>query len=95
MTHRRAAGQAAVRLVAYRDRHLAACLGSLAPGICYPAAMPTGGCLCGAVRYEIDGNLRQAVNQYLQEWRAKGWVDVGRGRVTVLDESALQTLASP
>lgn len=41
------------------------------------------------------GISRQAVNQYLQEWRAKGWVDVGRGKVTVLDESALRTMASP
>jgi CRP-like cAMP-binding protein len=41
------------------------------------------------------GISRQAVNQYLQEWRAKGWVDVGRGKVTVLDELALQTMASP
>ena len=41
------------------------------------------------------GISRQAVNQYLQEWRAQGWVDVGRGKVTVLDESALQTMASP
>jgi CRP/FNR family transcriptional regulator, cyclic AMP receptor protein len=41
------------------------------------------------------GISRQAVNQYLQEWRAKGWVEVGRGKVTVLDESALQTMASP
>ena len=40
------------------------------------------------------GISRQAVNQYLQEWRTKGWVDVGRGKVTVLDESALQTMAS-
>jgi CRP-like cAMP-binding protein len=40
------------------------------------------------------GISRQAVNQYLQEWRAKGWVDVGRGKVTVLDEAALQTLAA-
>jgi CRP/FNR family transcriptional regulator, cyclic AMP receptor protein len=41
------------------------------------------------------GISRQAVNQYLQEWRAQGWVDVGRGKVTVLDESALQTMVSP
>lgn len=41
------------------------------------------------------GISRQAVNQYLQEWQTKGWVDVGRGKVTVLDESALQTMASP
>jgi CRP/FNR family cyclic AMP-dependent transcriptional regulator len=41
------------------------------------------------------GISRQAVNQYLQEWRTQGWVAVGRGKVTVLDESALQTMASP
>jgi CRP-like cAMP-binding protein len=40
------------------------------------------------------GISRQAVNQYLQEWRTQGWVDVGRGKVTVLDESALQALAA-
>jgi CRP-like cAMP-binding protein len=38
------------------------------------------------------GVSRQAVNQYLQEWRAQGWVDVGRGKVTVIDESALQAM---
>jgi len=38
------------------------------------------------------GISRQAVNQYLQEWRAKGWVDVGRGKVTVLDEKGLQAV---
>jgi CRP/FNR family cyclic AMP-dependent transcriptional regulator len=40
------------------------------------------------------GLSRQAVNQYLQEWRAKGWVDAGRGKITVLDEAALQTVAA-
>jgi CRP/FNR family transcriptional regulator, cyclic AMP receptor protein len=40
------------------------------------------------------GISRQAVNQYLQEWRAKAWVDVGRGKVTVLNEAALQTMAA-
>lgn len=40
------------------------------------------------------GLSRQAVNQYLQEWRAKGWVDVGRGKVTILDEAALQAVAA-
>jgi biotin operon repressor len=38
------------------------------------------------------GISRQAVNQYLQEWRAQGWVDVGRGKVTVLDEKGLQAV---
>src|SRR6201996_5943496 len=40
------------------------------------------------------GLSRQAVNQYLQEWKAKGWVDVGRGKVTILDQAALQSLAA-
>ena len=40
------------------------------------------------------GLSRQAVNQYLQEWRAQGWVDVGRGKVTILDEAALQAVAA-
>jgi CRP/FNR family transcriptional regulator, cyclic AMP receptor protein len=40
------------------------------------------------------GLSRQAVNQYLQEWKAKGWVDVGRGKVTILNETALQALAA-
>jgi CRP/FNR family transcriptional regulator, cyclic AMP receptor protein len=40
------------------------------------------------------GLSRQAVNQYLQEWRTKGWVDVGRGKVTILDQAALQSLAA-
>jgi len=40
------------------------------------------------------GLSRQAVNQYLQEWRASGWVDVGRGKVTVVDEKALQAIAA-
>jgi CRP-like cAMP-binding protein len=40
------------------------------------------------------GISRQAVNQYLQEWRAQGWVDVGRGKVTVLDEKGLQAVTA-
>jgi CRP/FNR family cyclic AMP-dependent transcriptional regulator len=40
------------------------------------------------------GLSRQAVNQYLQEWRSKGWVDVGRGKITILDEAALQAVAA-
>ena len=40
------------------------------------------------------GLSRQAVNQYLQEWREKGWVDVGRGKVTILDQDALQGVAA-
>jgi CRP-like cAMP-binding protein len=40
------------------------------------------------------GLSRQSVNQYLQEWKAQKWVDLGRGKVTVMDESALRTLAA-
>jgi CRP-like cAMP-binding protein len=32
---------------------------------------------------------RQIVNQQLQEWRAKGWVSLGRGRIVVTDAEAL------
>jgi CRP-like cAMP-binding protein len=35
---------------------------------------------------------RQAVNQHLQAWKAKGWIAVGRGYVTILSERALQSL---
>jgi len=36
---------------------------------------------------------RQVVNQYLQGWKARGWVDLGRGSVTVRDEAALKGAA--
>jgi CRP/FNR family transcriptional regulator, cyclic AMP receptor protein len=39
------------------------------------------------------GLSRQVVNQYLQGWKAKGWVDLGRGKITVVDETALQAVA--
>ena len=39
------------------------------------------------------GISRQAVNQQLQDWKAKGWVGLGRGSVTVLDESAVRAAA--
>jgi len=39
------------------------------------------------------GITRQAVNQQLQAWKAKGWVRPGRGSVTVLDERALRAIA--
>jgi CRP/FNR family transcriptional regulator, cyclic AMP receptor protein len=40
------------------------------------------------------GLSRQVVNQYLQDWKAKGWVDLGRGKVTVVDETALQAVSA-
>lgn len=36
------------------------------------------------------GISRQAVNQQLQVWKGRGWVDLGRGVVTVRDEQALR-----
>ena len=38
------------------------------------------------------GITRQAVNQHLQTWKARGWVGLGRGLVTVRDEDALRKL---
>lgn len=38
------------------------------------------------------GLSRQVVNQYLQGWRAKDWVQLGRGSVTVRNEVALKKL---
>lgn len=39
------------------------------------------------------GITRQAVNQQLQAWKAQGWVKLGRGSVSVLDERALRAAA--
>lgn len=36
------------------------------------------------------GVSRQAVNQFLQGWKAQGWVELGRGSVTVKNEAALE-----
>jgi CRP/FNR family cyclic AMP-dependent transcriptional regulator len=39
------------------------------------------------------GISRQVVNQYLQTWKANGWVELGRAKMTILDEQALQRTA--
>ena len=39
------------------------------------------------------GVSRQVVNQYLQGWKAQGWVDLGRGSVTVRNEAAIRQAA--
>ncbi|HEX9706851.1 MAG TPA: Crp/Fnr family transcriptional regulator [Steroidobacteraceae bacterium] len=39
------------------------------------------------------GVSRQVVNQYLQGWKARSWVDLGRGSVTVRDEAAIRAAA--
>lgn len=36
------------------------------------------------------GLSRQIVNQHLQTWRDKGWISLGRGSVTLLNERALR-----
>ncbi|MGI9291541.1 MAG: Crp/Fnr family transcriptional regulator, partial [Gammaproteobacteria bacterium] len=33
---------------------------------------------------------RQLVNQYLQEWCKSGWVELGRGSITLVDAEALR-----
>jgi DNA-binding FadR family transcriptional regulator len=40
------------------------------------------------------GVTRQIVNQHLQHWRTAGWVDLGRGSITIVDERALQSIVS-
>lgn len=35
---------------------------------------------------------RQIVNQYLQEWRRLGWIEIGRGRITITNASGLRTV---
>ncbi len=39
------------------------------------------------------GVSRQLVNQQLQGWKAKGWVALGRGSVTIREETALRQAA--
>jgi CRP/FNR family transcriptional regulator, cyclic AMP receptor protein len=39
------------------------------------------------------GLSRQAVNQYLQNWKAQGWLTLGRGKIVIVDEPALRSPA--
>jgi CRP/FNR family transcriptional regulator, cyclic AMP receptor protein len=39
------------------------------------------------------GASRQVVNQYLQDWKANGWVTLGRARLTIVDPQALERTA--
>jgi CRP-like cAMP-binding protein len=39
------------------------------------------------------GVSRQVVNQYLQGWKGRGWVELGRGVITVRDEVAIRNAA--
>jgi CRP/FNR family transcriptional regulator, cyclic AMP receptor protein len=38
------------------------------------------------------GLSRQIVNQYLQDWKAQHWVDLGRGRIMILNVAALEAV---
>jgi CRP-like cAMP-binding protein len=39
------------------------------------------------------GISRQAVNQYLQSWKRRGWIRLGRGTLVIGDRRALQNLS--
>jgi predicted transcriptional regulator len=36
------------------------------------------------------GLSRQAVNQYLQNWKVQGWLTLSRGKIIILDQDALR-----
>jgi CRP/FNR family cyclic AMP-dependent transcriptional regulator len=36
------------------------------------------------------GLSRQAVNQYLQDWKMQGWLTLGRGKIVIVDERRLR-----
>lgn len=38
------------------------------------------------------GISRQFVNRHLQDWRQRGWIEIGRSRISVLDGEALKRL---
>jgi CRP/FNR family cyclic AMP-dependent transcriptional regulator len=40
------------------------------------------------------GISRQVVNQHLQNWKVSGWVALGRGKITIVDEKAVQRVAA-
>ena len=40
------------------------------------------------------GLSRQIVNQHLQDWKTQRWVGLGRGKILILDQRALEVIAS-
>jgi CRP/FNR family cyclic AMP-dependent transcriptional regulator len=40
------------------------------------------------------GLSRQAVNQYLQDWKGRGWLTLGRGKIVIVDEHALRDVVA-
>jgi CRP/FNR family cyclic AMP-dependent transcriptional regulator len=41
------------------------------------------------------GLSRQVVNQYLQTWKAEGWISLGRGKIVIVNERALRDFVAP
>ena len=40
------------------------------------------------------GLSRQAVNQYLQSWKAQGWLTLSRGKIIIVDQHALRNVVA-
>ena len=40
------------------------------------------------------GLTRQVVNQYMQNWKVKGWLTLGRGKLVIIDEHALRDVVA-
>ena len=40
------------------------------------------------------GLSRQAVNQYLQNWKVRGWLTLSRGKIVILDQHALRNVVA-
>jgi CRP/FNR family cyclic AMP-dependent transcriptional regulator len=40
------------------------------------------------------GLTRQVVNQYLQNWKERSWLTLGRGKIVIADEHALRNIAA-
>lgn len=42
---------------------------------------------------QLMGTSRESINKHLQYWRGRGWITLGRGRVTIEAPGALENLA--
>ncbi|WP_417820104.1 Crp/Fnr family transcriptional regulator [Terasakiella sp.] len=61
----------------------------------YGQEQPGGGVLIGLNLPQQElarmmGTSRESVNKQLQIWRNEGWIELARGKVTILNEDALQ-----